>query len=103
MLEALKFFLRTRPKIEALSEDNVRSENAVLGKKSKLIACPFQFNTLYMEILDDASTDATQIFAASVEFTMCYPSQSLVSGVIVNETGRWVLSFHHFQRRLPRI
>jgi len=47
MLEALKFFLRTRPKIEALSEDNVRSENAVLRKKSKLIACPFQFNTLY--------------------------------------------------------
>jgi len=47
MLEALKFFLRTRPKIETLSEDNVRSENAVLRKKSKLIACPFQFNTLY--------------------------------------------------------
>jgi|GEM_PF-778583 len=47
MLEALKFFLRTRPKIEALSEDNVRSENAALRKKSKLIACTFQFNTLY--------------------------------------------------------
>jgi hypothetical protein len=33
-LEALKFFLRTKPKITALAEDNVRSENAVMRKKS---------------------------------------------------------------------
>jgi hypothetical protein len=39
-IEALKFFLRTRPKIAALSEDNVRSENVVIRKKSQLIAVP---------------------------------------------------------------
>ena len=30
-----------------LSEDNVRSENVVLRKKSQLMACPFRFNALY--------------------------------------------------------
>ncbi len=46
-LEAQQFFLKIWLKIEALSKDNVRSENAVLRKKIKLMACPFQFNTLY--------------------------------------------------------
>ncbi len=45
-IEALKLFLRTRPKIATLSEDNVRSKNVVIRKKSQLIACPYRFNAL---------------------------------------------------------
>ncbi len=46
MLKVQKIFLRIRLEEQALSEDNVRSENVVLRKKSQLMACPFRFNGL---------------------------------------------------------